>query len=163
VPDPETDRRWLSLAIELSKRCPPSDSAFSVGAIIVDERGREISRGFSRERPRFHAEEAALSKLAAPGDEARLAAATLYSSLEPCVRRVSRPRPCTDLIIAAGIRRVVIAWREPPVFVRDAHGVEKLRAAGVTVDELADLAEPAAAVNAHLLARPHESNEPNEP
>ena len=143
------DRRRLALAIDLSKRCPPSDSAFSVGAVIVDDAGAEIARGFSRERPLYHAEEAALSK-PAPEDP-RLTGATLYSSLEPCVRRASRPRSCTDLIIAAGIRRVVIAWREPPVFVPDANGVDTLRAAGVTVVEVPDLAAPAAAVNAHLL------------
>jgi diaminohydroxyphosphoribosylaminopyrimidine deaminase/5-amino-6-(5-phosphoribosylamino)uracil reductase len=147
--DAKDDRRWLALAVDLSKRCPPSDSAFSVGAVIVDDAGAEIARGFSRETPLYHAEEAALSKPAS--DDRRLTGATLYSSLEPCVRRASRPRSCTELIIAAGIRRVVIAWREPPVFVRDADGMAALRAAGVTVVELPELAGPAAAVNAHLL------------
>jgi diaminohydroxyphosphoribosylaminopyrimidine deaminase / 5-amino-6-(5-phosphoribosylamino)uracil reductase len=142
------DRHWLALAIELSKRCPPSDSAFSVGAIVVDESGAEISRGFSRETPRCHAEESALGKLGSVS----LDGVTLYSSLEPCTRRASRPQSCTELIIAAGIPRVVIAWREPPVFVRDAGGVAALTAAGVRIVELADLAERAAAVNAHLLA-----------
>ncbi|HEY7485284.1 MAG TPA: dCMP deaminase [Streptosporangiaceae bacterium] len=151
------DRRRLSLAIDLSKQCPPSRTAFSVGAVIVDERGAEIARGFSRETPLFHAEESALSKLD-PDDE-RLAGATLYSSLEPCTRRTSRPRSCTELIVAAGIRRVVVAWREPPVFVPDAHGVAALRAAGVTVVEFGDLAEQAAAANAHLLAAREERHE----
>lgn len=146
---PADDRRWLSLAIDLAGRCPPSRTAFSVGAVIVDENGAELARGFSRERPLFHAEEAALSK---PAPGVSLTGATLYSSLEPCVRRASRPRTCTELIIAAGIRRVVIAWREPPVFVRDADGTGALRAAGVTVVEYADLAEAAAAVNSHILA-----------
>jgi pyrimidine deaminase RibD-like protein len=154
VPD---DRRWLSLAIELSKQCPPIGSAFSVGAVIVDEQGAELSRGFSRElpdAPRCHAEEAALRKLV-PLD-GRLAGATLYSSLEPCARRASGARSCAELIVAAGIRRVVIAWREPPVFVPDPGGVDALTAAGVTVVEVADLAGPAAAANVHLL----ESDEP---
>jgi riboflavin-specific deaminase-like protein len=139
------DRHWLSLAVELSKRCPPSETAFSVGAVIVDEQGNELARGYSRELPGYHAEEVALQKLGSR------TGATLYSSLEPCVRRASRPRSCTDLIVAAGIRRVVIAWREPPVFVPDAHGVEALRAAGVTVAEYPDLADAAAAANTHLL------------
>lgn len=148
---PHDDRRWLSLAIELSKRCPPSTTAFSVGAVIVDDHDVEISRGFSREKPSFHAEESALDKLN-PGDD-RLPAATLYSSLEPCTRRRSRPRTCTDLIISAGIRRVVIAWREPPIFVHDAHGIEALTAAGVEIVELPELADAAAVVNAALLNR----------
>lgn len=147
---PRTDRAWLSLAIELSKQCPPSETAFSVGAVIVDAHGVEISRGFSRERPHAHAEEAALAKLA-PDDE-RLPAATMYSSLEPCTRRRSSHRTCSDLIIAAGIKRVVIAWREPPVFVSDAHGVEALKAAGVEIVEYTELARAAAEVNAPLLS-----------
>jgi diaminohydroxyphosphoribosylaminopyrimidine deaminase/5-amino-6-(5-phosphoribosylamino)uracil reductase len=144
------DRRRLLLAIELAKRCPPSASAFSVGAVIVDERGVELARGFSRELPelpRCHAEEAALHKLPALA----AAGATLYSSLEPCGRRASGKPPCTERIIAAGIGRVVIAWREPPVFVPDPCGVEVLTAAGVAVVELPELAAAAAAVNAHLL------------
>lgn len=145
------DRRLLLLAIELSKRCVPSASAFSVGAVIVDERGAELARGFSRELPdlpRCHAEEAALHKLLAPA-----AGATLYSSLEPCSRRASGKPPCTERIIAAGIGRVVIAWREPPVFVPDPSGVEVLTAAGIAVVQLPELAAAAAAVNAHLLER----------
>src|ERR1700728_2988695 len=43
------DERWMRLAIELAWQCPPSATAFSVGAVIVDASGDEISRGFSRE------------------------------------------------------------------------------------------------------------------
>jgi diaminohydroxyphosphoribosylaminopyrimidine deaminase/5-amino-6-(5-phosphoribosylamino)uracil reductase len=117
--------------------------------VIVDECGDETAHGFSRERPHFHAEESALSKIA-PDDE-RLLGATLYSSLEPCTRRRSRSRTCSQLIIASGIRRVVIAWREPPIFVADAHGVRALETAGITVVEIPELAEAAAAMNAHVL------------
>ena len=143
------DRRWLQAAIELSRQCPRSRTAFSVGAIIVDARGVEVARGFSREAdPHDHAEERALRK--APGGGARLAAATIYSSLEPCSLRKSRPASCTDLILAAGIRRVVFAWREPPLFV-DGRGTETLRHAGVQVLEAPDLAGLAQEINGHLL------------
>ena len=109
------DRQWLRQAIELSRCCPPSPSAFSVGAVIVAADGTTMATGFSRQRdPHDHAEEGALATLA-PGDP-RLAGATLYSSLEPCRFRASRPCPCAELIIAAGLRRVVIAWLEPPLF-----------------------------------------------
>jgi pyrimidine deaminase RibD-like protein len=103
----------MRLAVELAWLCPPSATAYSVGAVIVGADGNEVSRGYSREGgdPLAHAEESALGKLAA-GDP-RLAGATIYSTLEPCSRRKSRPRTCTQLIIASGIRRVVIAWREP--------------------------------------------------
>jgi pyrimidine deaminase RibD-like protein len=144
------DRRWLRHAIELSRTCPPSTTAFSVGAAIVDGDGELVATGFSREAdPVNHAEEAALAKVS-PDDLARLAAATLYSSLEPCSARASRPRTCTELILAAGITRVVFAWREPAIFV-DGQGTEMLRAAGVEVVELAELAGMVREVNAHLL------------
>jgi diaminohydroxyphosphoribosylaminopyrimidine deaminase/5-amino-6-(5-phosphoribosylamino)uracil reductase len=143
------DERWMRLAIELAWQCPPSPTAYSVGAVIVDAGGREISRGFSREGdPQEHAEESALGKLSA--DDPRLAGATIYSTLEPCSQRRSRPRTCTQLIIAAGLRRVVIAWREPALFVADCQGYELLAEAGLEVAELPALAALAAAPNGHL-------------
>jgi diaminohydroxyphosphoribosylaminopyrimidine deaminase/5-amino-6-(5-phosphoribosylamino)uracil reductase len=95
-----------------------------------------------------HAEESALAKL--PGDDPRLAGATIYSTLEPCSERKSRPRSCTRLIIASGIRRVVIAWREPGLFVADCQGYELLERAGLEVTELPAFAERAMAPNRHL-------------
>jgi diaminohydroxyphosphoribosylaminopyrimidine deaminase / 5-amino-6-(5-phosphoribosylamino)uracil reductase len=144
------DERWMRVAISLAWQCPPSETAFSVGAVIVDATGAELSRGFSREggNPAAHAEEAALGKLAS--GEPRLAGATIYSTLEPCSQRRSRPRTCTELIIAAGLARVVIAWREPALFVADAQGYELLSRAGLTVTEMPDLAADAAAPNRHL-------------
>jgi pyrimidine deaminase RibD-like protein len=143
------DRGWLGDAIELSRRCPPSATAFAVGALVVAGDGTVLATGYSRESgPRDHAEEAALAKLD-PADP-RLAGATLYSSLEPCRFRASRPRPCAELIIEAGLRRVVIAWREPPVFAPGG-GAALLAEAGITVVEIADLAAQARAVNAGVL------------
>lgn len=131
------DWRRLREAIALSRHCPPSDTAFSVGAIIVDASGKEISRAYSRETdPISHAEEIALSRAA--GDP-RLTSATIYSSLEPCSKRASRPLSCSQLILDAGIPRVVYAYREPPTFV-DGAGAEILAAAGVEVVEVAELA-----------------------
>jgi pyrimidine deaminase RibD-like protein len=145
---PDADLRWLREAIELSRRCPPSASAFSVGAILVGTDGGVIATGYSRERdPKDHAEEVALARAAA-GPE--LAEATLYSSLEPCLARASRPRSCVELITESGIGRVVIAWLEPPLFVAGG-GAGALRDAGVTVVEIPWLAELARSVNAHLF------------
>jgi diaminohydroxyphosphoribosylaminopyrimidine deaminase / 5-amino-6-(5-phosphoribosylamino)uracil reductase len=142
----EADLRWLRDAVELSRRCPPSDSAFSVGAILVGGRDGVIATGYSRQRdPLDHAEEVALADA---GPAAR--GGTIYTSLEPCLRRLSRPRPCAGLIVAAGVARVVLAWREPPVFVPGG-GADWLRERGVEVTEVPELAEAARAVNAHLL------------
>ncbi|WP_310275984.1 dihydrofolate reductase family protein [Haloactinomyces albus] len=53
------DHAWMKRAIALSRQCPPSDSAYSVGAVLVDQHGAELSRGYSRETdPKVHAEEA---------------------------------------------------------------------------------------------------------
>lgn len=144
----QADLRWLREAIELSRRCPPSETAFSVGAVLVGDAGDVIATGYSRELdPKDHAEEVALARAA---DDPRLARSTLYSSLEPCLSRASRPRSCAELIEAAGIPRVVIAWLEPPLFTAGGGGV-RLRSAGVTVDEIPWLAELARSANAHLL------------
>ena len=74
----------------------------------------------------------------------------MYTSLEPCTARRSRTRTCTELILAAGIRRVIFAMREPLIFA-ECHGAETLREAGVEVVELTDLAGLVRRVNAHLF------------
>jgi len=144
-----TDRGWLLAAIGLSRLCPVSSSAYAVGAIIVDADGGELARGYSREvLPTDHAEESVLAKAAVARLDLRHA--TLYTSLEPCTARRSRSRTCTELILAAGIPRVVFAMHEPPTLA-DCQGAETLRAAGVEVIELPDLAPLVREVNAHLL------------
>jgi diaminohydroxyphosphoribosylaminopyrimidine deaminase/5-amino-6-(5-phosphoribosylamino)uracil reductase len=96
----------------------------------------------------------ALRKLALPklGPDPRLRHATIYSSLVPCGARSSRPLTCVQHIVAAGIPRVVFAWREPALFTA-GEGADQLRAAGVAVTEVSDLADRARAVNAHLVGR----------
>jgi riboflavin-specific deaminase-like protein len=145
------DHHWLALACELAAECPPSSTAFSVGAVIVAADGTELARGHSREGddPVVHAEEAALAKLD-PADP-RLASATVYSSLEPCAHRASRPRPCARLILDAGVRRVVTAWREPDTFVEGADGSGLLAGRGVEVVVLPEYEERAKAPNGHLV------------
>lgn len=143
-----SDLALLRKAIELSRSCPHSDSAFAVGALVVAADGRELATGYSREGgdDHVHAEEAALAKLP-PG---AAAGGTVYSSLEPCSSRASRPASCARLIVAGGVDRVVFAMREPAVFV-DGRGVEELEAAGIEVVEVPELAGAVREINAHLL------------
>jgi riboflavin-specific deaminase-like protein len=141
------DVRRLRQAIALADECPPS-STFRVGAVIAAPDGTVLATGHSGEGdPRNHAEEAALAKLSP--DDPRLATATMYSSLEPCSARASHPRSCTQLILATAIPRVVMAWREPSLFV-EAEGVEQLTAAGRRVIEVPALAADVRRANTHL-------------
>jgi pyrimidine deaminase RibD-like protein len=142
-----TDGEWLREAVEHSRLCLPSYTAYSVGAIVVSARGVELARGYSRETgATAHAEEAALTRVR-PED---LAGATLYSSLEPCGVRTSRPVPCARLIADTGISRVVFALREPPTLAPGG-GAGMLRAAGVEVAEVQELSDAVRTVNAHLF------------
>lgn len=147
--DPAADLHWLEAAIGLSKLCPVSQTAFSVGAVLVSTSGEVIATGYSRESdPYDHAEDVALGKAAALGADLR--GATLYSSLEPCLARSSRPVSCAERIVASGVPRVVVAWREPPVF-KPGGGDAWLIARGIAVVEFPELARQAKAANAHLL------------
>ncbi|QWF78136.1 dihydrofolate reductase family protein [Amycolatopsis sp. CA-230715] len=143
----ERDLVRLRQAIDLAENCPPS-ATFRVGAVLADADDHVLATGFSGETdPKDHAEEAALAKVD-PRDP-RLAHATIYSSLEPCGERASRPLTCTDHILRAGIPRVVFAWREPSIFV-EGTGAELLAAAGAEVVEIPALAPFVQRTNAHL-------------
>lgn len=143
------DRRHLEAAIALASKCTPKPTSFCVGAAIVDADGTVLATGYSgKNDPHEHAEEAALNALDDTG-RTRLTAATLYTSLEPCSKRASRPVTCTAHILRAGIPRVVFALSEPDLFV-DCVGAETLRAAGVDVIQFEDLSDAAWSANQHL-------------
>ncbi len=134
------DETWLLKAIDLSSKCPQTERAFSVGAIIIAVNDQIISSGYSRERNSGdHAEELAITK--ALDSKMNLNGATIYSALEPCNPRLSGKTSCADLIIQSGIKRVVFALYEPPTFVT-CTGAKKLKDHGIEVivlDRLADL------------------------
>jgi len=96
-----------------------------VGSVIVHE-GQIVGEGFHQYDWRDHAEIVALKSA---GEKAR--GATLYVNLEPC-NHTGRTGPCTEAIIAAGVRRVVAAMDDPNP-VNSGRGFERLRAAGVEV------------------------------
>jgi diaminohydroxyphosphoribosylaminopyrimidine deaminase/5-amino-6-(5-phosphoribosylamino)uracil reductase len=144
------DHFWLSEAIRVSRLAPAVPDRYAVGAVIIGADGELLSTGYTGEtHPHHHAEEEALARLGdRPGLD--LSGATLYTSLEPCTARRSRPATCTRLLLDAGVGRVVLAWREPILFA-DCDGVETLRRHGVEVLELPDLADQVRAVNSHVL------------
>ena len=116
----------------------------AVGCVIVD-RGRIVGRGWTQPGGRPHGETEALSRAA---KAAR--GATAYVSLEPCCHWGRTP-PCTDALIAAGIRRVVVALEDPDPRVA-GDGVQQLRAAGLEVETGLCEAE-AAEINAGFFCR----------
>ncbi len=97
-----------------------------VGAVIV-KNGKIISEGYHHRVGRDHAERVALKKA---GEKAR--GATLYVTLEPCCH-TGRTAPCTDAIIAAGIKKVVYAVTDPDPRV-NGKGARVLEKAGIIVE-----------------------------
>lgn len=98
-----------------------------VGAVITDSHGNVVGEGTYTYAGVKHAEVLALEKA---GERAR--GGTLYINLEPHAHHGRTP-PCTDALIAAGIRRVVASMADPNPRVRE-RGFEQLRAAGVEVE-----------------------------
>ena len=97
-----------------------------VGAILVTSDGAVAGEGFHRRAGAPHAEVVALE---AAGPAAR--GGTLYVSLEPC-SHLGRTPPCVDAIVAAGVRRVVVAMEDPDRRVAGG-GLRTLRDAGLDV------------------------------
>lgn len=106
-----------------------------VGALLVHE-GRVIGEGWHDRFGGPHAEIVALE--AVPSTlRPLIPASTLYVSLEPCCHTGKKTPPCTDRILAEGIRRVVVGCMDPNPQVA-GRGVETLRSAGVAVELAAD-------------------------
>ena len=123
-------RRALALAQQAWGETHPNPM---VGAVIV-EQGQIVAEGWHRRAGEPHAEIEALRALGRKPSEA----ATLYVTLEPCSTE-GRTGACTQAIMEAGIRRVVIGAIDPNP-VHAGSGLDPLRAAGVQVveDVLAD-------------------------
>jgi diaminohydroxyphosphoribosylaminopyrimidine deaminase/5-amino-6-(5-phosphoribosylamino)uracil reductase len=98
-----------------------------VGACVVSDDGVVLGQGAHERAGEPHAEIHALDEA---GEGAR--GATLYCTLEPCAH-TGRTGPCTERVIAAGIRRVVAAMEDPFPLVR-GRGFATLRAGGIQVD-----------------------------
>ena len=118
-------KQCIKLALKADGKTSPNPL---VGCVILDKNGKEIATGYHKEYGAPHAEADALSKL---GDEAK--GATLIVNLEPCCHWGKTP-PCADLIIQKGIKKLVIAMRDPNPLV-SGQGVEKCKKAGIEVIE----------------------------
>lgn len=131
--------RALRLAARGAGRTSPNPM---VGAVIVTD-GRMVGEGHHKQVGGPHAEVYALKEA---GEAAR--GATMYVTLEPC-SHFGRTPPCTDAVIAAGIRTVVAAMLDPNPKV-NGKGVQLLREAGIEV-EIGLLEQEAQELNAAYI------------
>lgn len=122
-PDLPWMRRALVLAARGRDTVAPNPM---VGAVVVRD-GVRVGEGFHRRAGSEHAEVLALREA---GEKA--SGATLYVNLEPCCHLLKRTPPCTETIVRAGIRRVVLAMKDPnpEVF---GKGIQTLEEHGVAV------------------------------
>ncbi|MHB8412436.1 MAG: bifunctional diaminohydroxyphosphoribosylaminopyrimidine deaminase/5-amino-6-(5-phosphoribosylamino)uracil reductase RibD [Candidatus Acidiferrales bacterium] len=125
------DEAWMARALMLAHRgVAQAHPNPMVGAVLVKEdhakNARVVGEGFHTYEARKHAEIIALER--ARADARR---ATLYVNLEPCCH-TGRTGPCTKAIIEAGVKRVVIAMRDPNPAVA-GRGLRELRRAGIEV------------------------------
>src|SRR5579871_120373 len=122
--DEQFMRQALDLASQGTALASPNPR---VGAIVLDSAGEVAGTGFHTYEGIKHAEALALERAGS-----RAKGGTLYLNLEPCCHQ-GRTGPCTDAVIAAGIKRVVAAMTDPNPQVA-GKGIEKLRVAGITVE-----------------------------
>ncbi|HWG19938.1 MAG TPA: bifunctional diaminohydroxyphosphoribosylaminopyrimidine deaminase/5-amino-6-(5-phosphoribosylamino)uracil reductase RibD [Terracidiphilus sp.] len=125
----DQDQYWMQRALELARRgigvASPNPA---VGCVILDCADQVIGEGWHEYDLLDHAEIVALKEAqqhAAP----RLRGGTAYITLEPC-NHTGRTGPCTQALIAAGLKRVVAATGDPNPNVT-GHGMDILRAAGL--------------------------------
>jgi diaminohydroxyphosphoribosylaminopyrimidine deaminase/5-amino-6-(5-phosphoribosylamino)uracil reductase len=116
-------KRTLALAERARGKTSPNPM---VGALLVKNH-RIISEGYHKQAGTPHAEAIAIDRAGG-----KAAGSTLYVSLEPCCHKDKRTPPCTGKIISAGIRRVIVAMRDPNPRVA-GKGIGELRKAGIEV------------------------------
>jgi diaminohydroxyphosphoribosylaminopyrimidine deaminase/5-amino-6-(5-phosphoribosylamino)uracil reductase len=124
---PAADEKWMRRALELAEcgrgHVEPNPL---VGAVVVRD-GQRVGEGWHQRYGEAHAE---VNALAAAGDAVR--GATLYVTLEPCCHHGKTP-PCTDAVLRAGVRRVVVAIPDPFPAVA-GKGLAILQAAGIEIE-----------------------------
>jgi len=134
-----TDQQYMTHALELAARGIGKTSPNPVVGCVIVKQGKIIGEGWHRKCGGSHAEVAALRQA---GADAR--GAVMYVTLEPCSHQGRTP-PCVDLVMASGIKRVVIAMIDPNPKVR-GRSAKKMRWSGIEV-ETGCLKEDAMALN----------------
>ncbi|WP_208601789.1 bifunctional diaminohydroxyphosphoribosylaminopyrimidine deaminase/5-amino-6-(5-phosphoribosylamino)uracil reductase RibD [Parageobacillus thermantarcticus] len=120
------DEQYMRLAIEMAKAGIGQTSPNPIVGAVVVKNGEIVGLGAHLKAGEPHAEVHAIRMA---GEKAK--GATVYVTLEPCSHYGKTP-PCADLLIEAGVRRVVVATTDPNPLVA-GKGIEKLRNAGIDV------------------------------
>ncbi|KAF0380793.1 cytidine deaminase-like protein [Gigaspora margarita] len=142
-----SDVDFMRIAIEQANLSKPIPTAYCVGAVIV-KNGIILSTGYSRELPgNTHAEECALKKLSDPSQAEN---STIFTTMEPCSKRLSGNKPCVERIIESKISRVVLGIKEPDNFVK-CEGIDILRKNGIEVTVIEELEDECLKCNKHLF------------
>ncbi|KAJ2705981.1 hypothetical protein FB645_001958 [Coemansia sp. IMI 203386] len=145
----------MKMAIEQGRKCTSVDTAYNVGAVIVDNENKVISTGYSRQFPgNTHAEQCALISLEEKhGDSLGrvLENAAMYTTMEPCSKRLSGNVPCVQRILNTPIKTVYVGVMEPPNFVQ-CTGAEELLKHGLRVVHITELEDECRNLNKHLLS-----------
>ena len=126
----ENDLNYMRQAVGLARRgCGTTSPNPAVGAVLM-KGGKLIGRGWHRRAGGPHAEIEALRDAQKHGHNPR--GATLFVTLEPCCTQGCTP-PCTDAIVAAGIKRVVVGTMDPNPK-HSGRAFKILRRAGIMID-----------------------------
>ena len=141
----QTNRIWMARALRLAARGRGRVSPNPLVGAVVVKNGRAAGTGYHRRYGGDHAEVEALRRAGR-----RAQGSTLYVNLEPCCHWGKTP-PCLEAIIAAGVRKVVIAHRDPNPIVK-GKGIRGLRRAGIET-EVGVLAAEARRLNEAYLKR----------
>ncbi len=133
----------MDRALQLATRGPAGGANPRVGCVLLDRAGRTLAEGWHEGAGTPHAEAAAVASARAAGADIR--GATAVVTLEPC-RHTGRTPPCADLLLDAGVARVVYGLADPN---REAAGGALVLAAGgvdvvggVRVEAAAELLRP---------------------
>ena len=144
VPNADDHVGYMRYALSLARQSPPKPTNYRVGAVLLDARANTVlATGYTLEcEGNTHAEQCCFIKLSeqyrVPED--RLADVlpmhtVLYTTVEPCSKRLSGLLPCVERILRLGtaIKTVYVGVQEPEKFVGENTGRKMLEDAGIMV------------------------------
>lgn len=152
-------KAFMQYALDRARLSPPASTKFCVGAVLVDaDKGEILSTGYSLELPRdslgdpgsTHAEQCCFIKVASRYGlpEERIGEVlpkntVLYTTMEPCNKRLSGNRTCVERILRlnGAIKIVYVGITEPEVFIGKNTGRKRLEDAGVVVEVVEGMQE----------------------